>query len=456
MKKKLLDCFNKILDLRYTELIMIVIFKIILDFTFLVFMKDSSNYNYSSDFNIYKCIISDLAIILLYILINNIKQYTIRFFTKIIFLLMFVPISTLYMAKNYDTKWYLLIILEILIVIYATRLLKLFANVNFIKKTKNLFDNKLNFKMITKIIYIAFIANTFLVLILCLYYNGIPTLEAFNFREVYEIRDQFYLPKLINYLYTFELKFILPFLIILYLHKKSYIRLCVAILIQVIFFLIKADKITLFCIPLIIVVYLMFKFFKAKKVEKTIPLLFILACAISILTYSFLPMILALFVTRLLIVPANLKFVYFDFFTNNPKIGIVGTLINVVLKMENPYTEMPYQNLIGGIYFNQYTMYSNTGVLAEGYARFGYIGFVIIPFIISIVLYVINYGSRKNGIPFTMAIAIFPLMNLNDGDILSSLLFGGVLSLMIVCVCFRVDSLNIKESEIRAKFKNMQ
>ena len=214
MKKKLLDCFNKILNLRYTELIMIVIFKIILDFTFLVFMKDSSNYNYSSDFNIYKCIISDLAIILLYILINNIKQYTIRFFTKIIFLLMFVPISTLYMAKNYDTKWYLLIILEILIVIYATRLLKLFANVNFIKKTKNLFDNKLNFKMITKIIYIAFIANTFLVLILCLYYNGIPTLEAFNFREVYEIRDQFYLPKLINYLYTFELKFILPFLII--------------------------------------------------------------------------------------------------------------------------------------------------------------------------------------------------------------------------------------------------
>jgi len=445
---------KKFFNNKYFEIISILIYKIVLDFIFVVFMKTENNNYYFPEVNMWKWFISSIIVVLLYKIINKVNEDIIRFFIKILYLFMFIPISTVYMGRNFSTICYLTMLFQILCIIFTVKCITYFIIKKKEKRRKKRINFKINYEITTKIIYYAFIINTIIVLTIMIYYNGWPTLKGFDFYKVYEIREQFYLPKVANYLYTFEKSFILPFLLVLFINKKKYKELIVTIIIQLLFYLIKADKVVLLSIFLSIGIYLV-SYYKKNITEKIIPITLVILCVVSILTFEYSRMIFAVFITRLLIIPANLKFFHFDFFGTNPKIGLVGTVLNAILKFENPYELMPYPNQIAGIYLNDYNMYSGTGMLAEGYARFGYIGLIIIPIIMAIVLYIINYGTKRNSIEFILGISIFPIMLLNEGYLLPSLMFGGILLLLCVCVFFVADELDKKREQDKEEVRNV-
>ena len=437
MKDRLLNISKSINKLIHMELITVILFKLILDYIFLVYMKHSNNYYYISDFNIYKWVFSILSIFIIYLVISQIKEDIIRFFTKLIFLVMIIPLSTVYMRNDFLTKWYCIFIIEIIILVITVRI------ISYITNKKNGIE-KINTSRSSKMIYYIFLINTLIVLVSCIYYNGLPGMDALNLKNVYKIREAFYLPKILNYLYNFEVKFILPFLMTMYMHKKKYFNLLLVVGIQIFFYLTKADKITFLVIPMIIGIYILLRLYDPKIIEKKLSMIFSVLCVVSILTYNYNSMILAIFVTRLLVIPANLKYIYMDFFSKNPKIGIVGTLLNAIMKLKNPYSSISYPNLIAGIYFGNYSMYSNTGALVEGYVRFGYIGILIVPILLGCILHLLQYGARKNGIIFIIGISIFPIMLLNDGYLISSLMFGELLLLSIVCLFFDINEIGDK------------
>lgn len=444
----------KVGNYKYFEIISILIYKMVLDFSYIIFIQQYTTEPYKTDLNIYKLIAGYILAIILYYIVNRVKNNLTRFILKVFYCLMFIPISTMYGGKDYSTLSFLLLFAEFVIIVLTIALIeKLVIIIKEKRNKKNITKKKDYKKIFSKVIYYVFVANTIIVVFACIYYNGMPTLEALNFRNVYDVRSEFYLPNILNYLYTFEIKFILTFFIVLFLHKKNYIKLTISILTLLLLYIFKGDKITLLSLPLAIGAYYLFKLYKKYKIDNYIAPLFAVAIIVSVLGYNISNMIFAVFVTRLLIIPANLKFIYFDFFSNNPKIGIVGTIFNFIAKTQNPYDIMPYQNLIAGIYLDRYEMYSNTGFLAEGYARFGYIGLIIIPIIFGIVLYIISYGSKVNGISFMGGIAIFPLMNLNDTFLIPSLTFGGILLLIIVALFFDVNSFNIEKIKFRKKNK---
>jgi len=446
---------KKCLSYKYCEIILIIVYKIILDFIFLVFMK---NYNVYYNFNVFKLIMSIPLILVLHKVILMIKEDIIRIILKVFYLIMFIPISTIYMGKNFSTFWYLMIFLEMILIVATVKIISYLINKKILEKIRNKLKFKINYSFTTNIIFILFITNTIIALGLCIYYNGFPSFEALNLYKVYDIREQFYLPKYANYLYKFETTFILPFLLALFLYKKDYKKTMAIILVQLLLYLIQGEKIILFSTGLILCTYYIY-YYKHKYIEKVLPIGLIMLCLISIIVFGFSEesdFILALFITRLLIIPANLKFMYFDFFSSHPKIGVVGTLLNAVLKFPNPYGEgMPYQNLIAGIYLNDYNMYSDTGMLAEGYARFGYIGLLVIPIIMSIVLHVINYGTKRNEKIFILCISIFPIMLLNEGYLLPTLMSGGILLLLGTCIFFDVNKLETKQNKKRIETKNV-
>ena len=361
---------------------------------------------------------------------------------------MFIPISTIYAGKNYSTINFLLFFMEFIILISTIKILE--KKKENKEKNKKLYDenkkHKYNkfIKITTIIIYYGFIINTIFVLFACFYFNGIPTFTALNIEEVYEVRETFYLPTLMNYFYDFEIKFILTFLIVLFIHKKKYVNLILSIIALLLMYLYKGDKMTLLSMFLVIGVYIIFRLFeKYKKLDKInhyiAPSLSIIII-FSMLTYNIYNMFYSVLVRRFLISPANLKFWYMDFFAKNPKIGIVGTLLNKIFNFWNPYSEMPYQNLIAGIYAGNFETYANTGFMSEGFVRFGYIGLVVLPIILGIIIYFINNKAFQDGqLCFIAAISIFPLMNLNDGYLLSSLMFGAILLLIIVILFFNTD-----------------
>ena len=353
MKDAIKNVLGKIINYKYFEIIAIFIYKIILDLIFLTYMKDYNIY-YISDFSIYKWGISIILMLILYKIIHSVKEDIIRFFIKIFYLLMFIPISTVYMGRNFSTFWYVILFLEIALIVFTIKLIRYLIKSKIFKKCIKKVKFNINYEFTTKLIYYIFIINTLVVLFLCVYYNGWPTLEALNFRHVYQVREQFYLPKFGNYLYTFEITFILQFLLILYLHKKKYIKLSMVIFVSIFLYLIKGEKVVLLSIILVICSYKIFQYGK-KYMERIIPVVMSIILPLTLM-FGHSNMMTAVIITRLLIIPANLKFLYFDFFSNNPKIGIVGTVLNAFLKLPNPYDQMPYQNLIAGIYLNDYNM----------------------------------------------------------------------------------------------------
>ena len=419
------------------ELISVLVYKMLFDFSYMFVMQKNTIDPYKLDFNIYKFVFGYLIVIIMNFANNKIKGTFSRTIMKIFFCLMFIPITTMYAGKNYQTTSYLLLTLEFIIIILTIIIMeKVFKeNKNINLKT----NRKKVFEIITKIIYYGFLANTIIVLFACFFYNGLPSLDALNFRNVYEVREEFYLPKILNYLYNFEIKFILIFLIILYLHKKNYIKFVLMIITLLLLYIYKGDKITLLSLPLAIFVYYIFKLSNKYSIDKFIPSAFALLVVISIITYNIFSMFFLVAIRRLMIVPANLKFLYLDFFSQNPKLGIFGTIFNAILKIPSEYDYITYPNLISSAYFGDYQVYSNTGFLAEGYARFGYVGIIIIPVILGFVISILNRNSGRFGIYFMMAISALPLMNLNDGFLLPSLTFGGILLLIIVSIFFDIN-----------------
>lgn len=428
------------------ELMGMFIYILILQIAYRLIYKDNNAWiqNFDVNYNLIKTVFSYLIIVIVFVLNEKINSNFVKFYNKLFIILMLVPISIIYSVRDFSTFVYLMFIIEFFIMVYGYRLL---CKINFRKYIEKVDFRKYIKKInITNVTYYIFWLITIFVIACCFKYNGFPKLTALNLYNVYNVREQFYLPKYVQYLYNFETEFIILFLMVISLYKKNYGRVVLAFFIQLLFFLWKADKMILFSCPLVFIVYIFISKLDYKKyIEKNIIWAIIYICIFTIiLNLTITKMPLGLFVRRLLLVPANLKFVYVDFFTNNPKIGFVGTVMNSLLKQDNPYIDYAYPNKIADIYFNSPEMYSNTGFLVEGFARWGYIGFIIIPVIYIVIMKILDKGSRNMSFPLMVSMSIIPLMMLNDSFLIPLATFGAIGLLCITSLIFKIDKLDTK------------
>ena len=430
------------------ELIAVLIYLLVLIVSYtVIYEKGMWVEGFEADFSMIKLLLAVPIIFILYKKNENLSYDFIKFNIKIILLIMFIPISVIYIVRNESTLAYVCFSAEILLIIELVKLLPKIVSKIKLDKIRKIYY-KLDFKLISKIICILFWINTIFVLIMCFKYNGQFGFSALDLSKVYEVREKFQLPKYILYLYSFETKFILIFLTGMYLTRKKYKMAALTTLLQMVFYLFKADKIVLFGAFLVILLYFVFQIWDIKKfIPKLVWVLAFLFTLFIILALVNKDIFLGLIVRRMLLVPANLKFCYYQFFSNNPKIGIVGTVLNSVFKSFNHYSDIPYENLISEIYFGKPEMFSNTGFLIEGYARWGYIGFIIIPIIFAIVMHVLNFGAKNNTIIFMCIISTIPILNLNDGYLINSVTFGALLFLCFISLFFRINSLKKEEIE---------
>lgn len=444
----------------YIETILVLLYKLFLDFSLLSIM--SAHYEIPGIVGIHmdRFLYSTVMVLALYLMNEKlIKSDVIRLLVKIMILVMFVPISTAYTFSEYSLFKYLIMFLELVLVILTVMVFTI--KKDWVSKIKGNLRDKLKIEKIrkklntTKLIYALFLVNTIFIIFACIYFNGLPSLTALNLKEVYEVRDEFFLPKFIKYLYDFEVKFIIPFFIVLSLERKKYIRFGLSILTLFLFFLWKGDKIVLFSIPLVIGVYLLYKLVKSKNKDRYITVFItIIAVFTILLTLINNFQMYSLLIRRTLIVPANLKFIYMDFFETNPKIGIYGTIFNAIFNIESPYGDLEYQRIIGKEYLGSQKIHANTGFLVEGFVRWGYIGIILIPVVLGIILCIIHYGTKNNNLSFIAGISVLPIFSLNDGYLLPSATFGAITLLMIICIFFRVKDLK-RRREIPDEYRDV-
>lgn len=381
--------------------------------------KDLNVYRF--EFSIAKFIYGLLWIFILFALIKHNERKPSTFFLQFQYMVAVIPITVVFAFSDEKIIYYTVVcmafaIAEILIIFFKD--VKL-PQINITSKVLIIV-----FLLITCIVYVDMIAE-----------NGLFTLEALDIYKVYEVREDFELNKYVWYLFYWQYTIITPFFIIREYKRKKIISMIFFCILQFVAYLYAAQKALLFIIPLVVGICIVSNWKKFGTLLFAGLSIGTVLVTIGSIWSEIIYRVYDLLIRRVLILPANLKFVYYDFFSQNPKIGLSGTLWGKFLELVSPYEER-IGIIISTEYFDRPEMNSNTGFLAEGYYRFGFFGVFLALILFALVLMVLDHCAKLNGYSFTVSMSFFSIFLLNDGSLIDPLIFGTFTVLVILCMFY--------------------
>lgn len=399
-------------------------FKLACDAGFL-WLTTQDSVSYPLRFSLGKYLFGSLCCFALFFLMPHDGKRASSFFLYFVFLFQIVPITASYAFADRATEYYF-----VLIVAYAFCILL----TGYVGNKKQLQRSRI----FTKTIAFGYAGIMLLIMLLIVRRYGMPSLAALNLSNVYVLRGSgaFSLGKYENYLFTWTTAVILPAGIAFALTKKRYIIACGLCGIMLLLYLYSAHKTFLFSIPLVFACTL---WSKRKNFYKELFTILCFGYLLLVFLIWFSPMlqdliqrVFSLLARRVMYVPANNKFHYFDYFTNNPKMGIGGIIPRWLFYVPNYYENIPYSYEISAIYYNLPEMNSNTGFLAEGYMRFGHLGTVGILVFFGCILKLIDRFQERAGYSLAVGVFIYQIYSLADAHLLDSLVLGPWMLLMFI------------------------
>ena len=393
------------------------IFKIIIDFVYIYFVYEMYAYNnFVLDFNVKKYLYSFIWALIICLMLPKNSTKSSSIILLLHFMIIILPMFTLYAVSNYSTSYFNMVCfcfsLECILlnIMPTTKMYKL-------KQAKNIFYILIG--SVTVFVYVSMIRA-----------NGIPSFDALNLLNVYDIRPNVKYPFLMNYLVGWQAKAINPLMIAVSYKKKNYKLMNLFITLQLLLYLITAHKTYLFIsIAIIFVMYM----FKHKNIMNIISYAGTVGCISAYAIYkigiSLRPA--SLFIRRFLFVPAQLKFFYYEFISNNEFLYFSEGIIGKIFHVEYPYN-MKFVNLVGKVYFNNETNAANTGYFGSGYANMGFAGMLIYAVLFSLMLIIIDSIGKKIDKSTVTGIMLFSMLALNNADLLTTLLTGGLMFLILL------------------------
>jgi hypothetical protein len=259
----------------------------------------------------------------------------------------------------------------------------------------------------------------------------------FSFVNVYEYRDanlELTAFGLLAYTNTWTQQVFNIFLISICLHKKKYFFAVLFVIVQVFFYSVSTHKSVLFYPFLIFGIWL---YFRSNRYLTVVPFLFSLVVMLGILTYWLFDdiWVTSLFSRRVFFVPADLTFVYFDFFSENPKVYWSNSILKSFI--DYPY-DQPISHVVGS-YLGDESLGANNGFIASGYAHGGLFGVFAYASLVALLMILIN-SLAATGIPMWLVICltIVPVRAmLISSDLFTSLLTHGLLASLLIIALSR-------------------
>lgn len=379
------------------NLIFILIYKISFEIVTCIYYK-----NYYRDFNlnIHKLLISYISIIILGLYIPKNEKKLSNIYTYFLYMMMLIPISSYYYLTNNSTYFYILCYISFFVISFLIR-----KRISFHLEKIKLKHQKLSIieKIIkNKILIIFLISFIFLLLIKEVRF---PTLEVFNLQNVYKLRAEKGTVGIISDLEAL-LKEILIFIFVVgSLKYKIFSYGLITIL-----FMINPHKSIMFIPILGLILYIFYKY------KLTIKIINIGLCSLTasalILGKYFYRNIYSLLIRRILLVPAQLNFIYYDFINSGKGeyIYYFRETIKKLFNIEISNFSGSYSKRIGELYFHVGNN-ANNGFLASEYIRSGWIGIIIVSILISLTFLYVDYLGKK--IEKEKLNALFFLMTFN-------------------------------------------
>lgn len=306
---------------------------------------------------------------------------------------------------------------------------------------------RINISWKTFWIIIVFISVVLYFLVISVYgfhIKYIPLTDVYEQRSEYSInalQTSIFVSYAINWLGNV----INPLLIIFGLYNKRILLIIGGIIGQLFIYSINGSKLVFLSILFILALFILIKIFKLKRFGITIVSSFIILFLVCIIIdwYSKGIFFSSLFIRRLVVTPGLLTGYYFDFFSINEKVMLSDSIFSKLAQY--PYN-LPFQNLIGSMYFGTTEASANANIWANAFAHFGYGGQIIFSIFFAAILWVYDSIARDKLILGILIICIYAFIFANTG-LFTSLLTGGFLLSIFVTYLIPTDkTLN--------KFKN--
>ena len=147
--------------------------------------------------------------------------------------------------------------------------------------------------------------------------------------------------------------------------------------------------------------------------------------------------VFSLFGRRVMLLSAQNKFAYFDYFSKNPKMGLGGLFPTWFLHFDARYVDIDYTRAISGIYYGTPESVSNTGYFAECHARFGFFGYILEGVLFAAILKLLDVAQNNIGYALLTGTSLCVFLGLNDAFLLNSIVLGPMMFLIFIALFYK-------------------
>ena len=402
----------------------VMLFRIALDISYYhIIGMEWRNRGFALDINLIKLLESYLAFFVILLWIPKKSDRVSNAVLQLFFLVAFIPIQTHYAFSNRDRAWFYCFSLFWFLVIALNR-------------TKLRFS----FRPVKEGKYIAIVITIVLaVLSVVLIYSCMGFSLNFDLTKVHELRVRYKeanIP-LSGYMISWTAKVVLPLTILVALYgrksKRLYWLLFVAIACQLFLFTSSGHKSHLFRIPAAIGLSLLVNRRTFLTRASLVFSIVILSTMYSYLLFDDLWMS-SLFARRTFLIPAQVSFYYYDFFSQNEIIRLSHSIFKSFI--EYPYQLLPPE-IIGNIHWpagaSGVHTWANTGIVADGYMNFGFAGIILWSVLLSVLLKIADAVTESRNMKITWSILLLTFYIMVDGAPLTTMLTHGLLFAMLMC-----------------------
>jgi len=417
-QKYLKDQFNslKLKKTIFWAFLSLLLYKIVLDLSYYFIISKVWAYSrFELNFNNIKLIESFFLFFIIFILMPKTSKRLSNVIIWLLILLSYVPMLTLFAFMD-QPRSYMYAVTGFWMLVFL--LLELPGiSILSLKNSQS------------KIIYYSLFA--FLsIIVLFLIYKYVRFSFNFDLTKVYNIRSQYSemgIP-LAGYLFMWVAYIINPIFFVLFLTKRKWIFIGLIIIFQILLFSSNGMKSFLFALPFVL--FLMWTMTRKDPVAY-MGLALIGIILLGMFSYWLVDdiWISSIFTRRALLVPAQLSFFYYDFFSNTSHTFLSQHHIFRTF-LDYPYS-LKAGNLIGEAYFNSPGMNACNGLYGDAYMNFGFVGFIFWGILLTIILRLIDSVSRNKDFRIGIAAIAMPAISLINSALLTCLLTHGLFLALI-------------------------
>ncbi len=419
----------KNIDNKISYLICCIIFKATLDYIYVYYI--SPNYEYYGsylDINLMKFIESYIYLIITVVFLNLNSRKISKYYNIILHSIMFIPMCSVYGLMNNSRIFMFTVFICFILLFNITSLNIILPKLGKIKRKSVLF---------------IFIPIVITIINFIWLYSKVGFSIKLNLNNIYDLRDNFGVilnnsASIFSYLFQWQGNVINLFWFGISYRKKNYFGIIISLLLQIWLFSANGSKTLFFSqVFCILIVIAFIRKISSYKIIISIEILQI----ISIIAMFFDKInLLAILSHRLLFIPAQLPFKFYEFFSEHGLLNFSHSIFKRFV--EYPYALSPYK-LIGLEYFNSASVNANTNFLGDSYMNWGLIGMIIFTIILAMIFIFIDNISKDKDKALCLFITLIPIYLLTNGALLTIILTSG-LGISLILMLSLPDEYSIK------------